>query len=66
MTTTLHIPDMTCQHCVATITKLIQQSDQSAQIQIDLSQHKVTVDGQLDAPALISLLDEAGYTPSEL
>ena len=64
--TTLHVPDMTCQHCVATITKLIQQADPQAQIQIDLSQHKVAVDGMLNSARLISLLEDAGYTPAEL
>ncbi len=64
--TTLHVPDMTCQHCVAIITKLIQQADPQAQIQIDLSQHKVAVDGMLNSARLISLLEDAGYTPAEL
>lgn len=62
--TTLHVPDMTCQHCVATITKLIQQADQDAEIEIDLSQHKVAVEGTLTADALVALLDDAGYTPA--
>ncbi len=64
--TTLHVPDMTCQHCVATITKLIQQADPQAQIQIDLSQHKVAVDGGLSTENLVSLLEDAGYTPTEI
>ncbi len=64
--TTLHVPDMTCQHCVATITKLIRQADPAAQIQIDLSQHKVAVAGKLNSAELISLLEDAGYTPAEL
>ncbi len=62
--TTLHVPDMTCQHCVATITKLIRQADQDAKIEIDLSQHKVAVEGTLTADALVALLDDAGYTPA--
>jgi len=62
--TTLHVPDMTCQHCVATITKLIQQADQNAKIEIDLSQHKVAVEGTLTADALVALLDDAGYSPA--
>ncbi|ACQ92217.1 Heavy metal transport/detoxification protein [Tolumonas auensis DSM 9187] len=63
--TTLHVPDMTCQHCVATITKLVQQADPQAQIQIDLSQHRVAVEGKLNNAELISLLEDAGYTPAE-
>ncbi|MBB6054307.1 heavy-metal-associated domain-containing protein [Tolumonas osonensis] len=64
--TTLHVPDMTCQHCVATITRLIQQADPQAQLQIDLGQHKVAVDGKLNSAELIGLLEDAGYTPTEL
>lgn len=64
--TTLHVPDMTCQHCVATITRLIQQADPQAQLQIDLGQHKVAVDGELNSAELIGLLEDAGYTPTEL
>ena len=63
--TTLHVPDMTCQHCVAIITKLIQQADPQAQIQIDLSQHRVAVDGALTSDALVTLLEDAGYSPTE-
>jgi len=62
--TTLHVPDMTCQHCVATITKLILQADPAAKIEIDLSQHQVAVEGILAADALVTLLDNAGYTPA--
>ena len=58
--TTLKVPDMTCQHCVATITKLIQQQDPAAQVQTDLALHTVSED------SLISLLEDAGYTPSNL
>lgn len=64
--TTLKVPDMTCQHCVATITKLIQQQDPAAQVQTDLPQHTVTVDSKLSEESLISLLEDAGYTPSNL
>ena len=44
--TTLKVPDMTCQHCVATITKLIQQQDPAAQVQTDLALHTVSVDSK--------------------
>jgi copper chaperone len=64
--TTLKVPDMTCQHCVATITKLIQQQDPAAQVQTDLALHTVSVDSKLSEDSLISLLEDAGYTPSNL
>lgn len=61
--TRLHIPDMTCKHCVATITQLIQNADEDAQLTIDLPSHQVDVQGKLEQSRLLSLLEDAGYTP---
>lgn len=62
--TRLQVPDMTCKHCVATITKVIQEADSAAKLHIDLSKHLVEVEGKLAQDQLISLLEDAGYTPS--
>lgn len=59
------VADMSCRHCVATITKAVQGADPLAQVQIDLSQHQVGVEsGLLDQAKLAQLIKEAGYTPS--
>lgn len=67
MSVVFHVPDMSCQHCVQSITRAIQAKDASAQVSIDLAQHHVTVSSsQLDAAALLALITEAGYTPTKL
>lgn len=62
-----HVPDMSCKHCVQSITRAIQAADANAEIATDLEQHHVTVNGsKLDAPALHAIITEAGYTPTTL
>ncbi len=58
------VEDMTCNHCVGTITRAVREVDRNAQIRIDLATHRVEVDGgAADAQALRHAIEEAGYTP---
>ena len=58
------IDDMTCGHCVGTITKAVKDADAGAAIRIDLAGHRVEIEpGRLDAAALQAAIEEAGYTP---
>ncbi len=62
--TTFEVKDMTCGHCVSTITKAVKDVDQGAKIQIDLATHRVTIDStEADAAALNYAIRQAGYTP---
>ncbi len=62
--TTFEVKDMTCGHCVSTITKAVRAVDQSAKVQIDLATHRVTIDTtEVDAAELSDAIKEAGYTP---
>ena len=38
------VKDMTCGHCVSTITKALKAADRDAQVQIDLARHLVKVE----------------------
>ena len=59
------VKDMTCGHCVSTITKALKAADRDAKVQIDLGQHLVQVEpGDLDANELADAIKEAGYTPT--
>lgn len=59
-----HVNDMTCGHCVSTITKAVQQAAPGAAIDIDLEQHRVRIDAAPDAqPAIENAIRDAGYTP---
>jgi copper chaperone len=58
------VNDMTCGHCVSTVTKALKAVDQDARVQIDLATHRVQVEPVLaDADELADAIKEAGYTP---
>ena len=58
------VDDMTCGHCVSTITKALKATDQHARITIDLARHLVMVEPtEVDAKELGDAITEAGYTP---
>ena len=62
--TTFEVKDMTCGHCVSTITKAVKALDLGAKVQIDLATHRVTIDPtEADAAALSDAIRQAGYTP---
>ncbi len=58
------VDDMTCGHCVSTITKALQATDKDAKVTIDLAQHLVMVEPtEASAQELNDAITEAGYTP---
>lgn len=58
------VNDMTCGHCVSTITKALKAVDKDAEVQIDLANHLVQVDpASADAGELADAIKEAGYSP---
>jgi len=59
-----NVPDMSCGHCVKTITGAITGQDPAAKVQCDLARRQITVDSKLSESALKSLLTEAGYPPA--
>ncbi len=58
---TLNVPDMTCGHCVSTVTKTVKAVDSAAKVEIDLSRQTVTIEGGVDAEKVKAALEEAGY-----
>lgn len=58
------VNDMTCGHCVGSITKAVKAVDADAQLQIDLPTHRVQIDAtQASAAELSAAIENAGYTP---
>jgi copper chaperone len=58
------VNDMSCGHCVSTITKAVQAVDQGAKVQADLATHRVLIEPTAsDAATLGAAIKEAGYTP---
>jgi copper chaperone len=59
----IRVDDMTCNHCVSTITKAVKGADAHASVNIDLEKHLVRVDGAADADDIVNAIRDAGYTP---
>ena len=57
------VNDMTCGHCVRAITTAVKDVAPDAGVDIDLSTHRVRVDGVSDAGKIEEAIREAGYTP---
>lgn len=61
---TFDVQDMTCGHCVSTITKALKDTDRDATVQIDLAAHRVQVEpAASSADELAEAIRDAGYTP---
>ena len=59
-----HVPDMSCGHCTAAITKSLQAADQNAQVATDLATREIAVETALAPGAVIAALKSAGYDAS--
>ena len=57
----LTLPDMTCGHCVRTVTNTVQKLDASAQVQVDLPRHLVTIQTSQPEAAVKQALADEGY-----
>ena len=58
------VKDMTCGHCVSTITKALNAADKDAKVQIDLATHRVQIEPtEANAAEFGDAIKEAGYTP---
>jgi copper chaperone len=61
MTIELTLPDMTCGHCVKTVTATAQRLDPAARVQTDLTTHRVTIDSGVAQEAFEAALAAEGY-----
>lgn len=59
----LHVPDMTCNHCVSSITKAIKELSSDAHVVCDLHHNFVEVldMAQESAEKVIAALDDIGF-----
>ena len=60
--TRFKLPDMTCGHCVKSITEAIKEAVPQAEVSCDLGSKLVSVAG-VDADKIEQLIKEAGYSP---
>lgn len=61
----LTIKDMTCGHCVGSVTKAIQQLDPQARVAIDLATHRVSIESSESRERIVEVIADAGYTPEQ-
>jgi copper chaperone len=61
----LHIPDMHCGGCVASVTRILTALDPTASVQAELDGRTVQLTTAADAAAVLAALDDAGF-PAEL
>ncbi len=64
MTIELTLKDMSCGHCVKTVTQTVHQVDPSAEVKIDLDTKRVRIETSGDAEAFKRALAEEGYPAS--
>ena len=66
-TSTFTATGMTCQHCVASVTKEVSELDHVTSVTVDLPTGKVTVESDAPIPTdeVIAAIDKAGYPAVE-
>ncbi|AHN26703.1 hypothetical protein GAPWK_2130 [Gilliamella apicola] len=58
----LIVDNMSCQHCVNTITKAINAIDPKAKVTVDLTKHEVDIEGgTISQEATIAAINDAGF-----
>ncbi|MCX8584026.1 MULTISPECIES: heavy-metal-associated domain-containing protein [unclassified Gilliamella] len=58
----LIVDNMSCQHCVKTITKAINDIDPKAKVTVDLAKHEVDIEGgTISQEAAIQAVNQVGF-----
>lgn len=57
----LKLPDMTCGHCVRTVTAAVQRVDAEARVEVDLAEHRVRIESTRPVQAFATALADEGY-----
>jgi copper chaperone len=61
---TFEVNDMTCGHCVSSITEAVRVIDRGAKVTADLATHRVRIEPtETDRAELSDAIREAGYSP---
>ena len=59
--TTVKINGMSCQHCVASVTKAIQDVSGVSQVSVDLDKGEATYDGEVDQLVIKEAITKIGF-----
>lgn len=60
------VPEMSCGHCVATITKAVKAVDPSATVNADLAKAEVSIESAAEARPIEEAMRQAGYDGERL
>lgn len=55
------VADMSCNHCVSTITKALSALSSGVSVQADLETRRIRVSGDVDQNAVVAALDDVGF-----
>ncbi|MFY3135960.1 heavy-metal-associated domain-containing protein [Achromobacter xylosoxidans] len=66
MSIEFQVLDMTCGHCVKTITGAVTAAAPGASVAVDLPTHRVTVNGTDQADKVEAAIRDAGYEPQRV
>lgn len=61
----IKVSGMTCDHCVAAVSKAVKEVPNVENVSVDLERGTVTVDGSVDAAAVRNAIAEEGYEVQE-
>jgi copper chaperone len=62
----LSVPDMSCGHCVSTITEAIRKVDPTADVETDLAAKVLTVQTSQPKVMIARIVNDAGYPNTSL
>lgn len=57
----LEVAEMSCGHCVSSVTKAVQAVDAAASVDVDLAQRKVSVQSSASLDKVAAAIADAGY-----
>jgi copper chaperone len=57
------VKDMTCGHCVASVTEAVKSVDPAGRCEVDLASRRVKVDSALSAERFAAAIARAGFSP---
>ena len=57
----LHVEEMSCGHCVASVTRAVKALDAQAGVEVDLAGKLVTVDSSAALDAVAAAIADAGF-----
>ncbi len=58
------LPDMSCGHCVGSVTETVKRVDPAAKVEVDLATKQVKLESSESAASFADALTEAGYPPA--